>query len=134
MANLTKSQIRDILDEKKIFCKVDDDGDLYIVLEADDDFPGNVIVWFKFHEYFVEMMATSDWDISYLSTQRQLDLLNHLGSSCRFVNSFIKDGKELRISMEGFFGDAAPSREYLKAFYQPAFIWTSYKKAYQFVK
>ena len=47
---LTKKQLEDILEEMEIPYGEDDEGDLYTVMEADDDFAYDVVLWFTLNE------------------------------------------------------------------------------------
>lgn len=49
-SKLTKVSLRGMLDEMKIYHKVDDDGDYVIVQEADKDFEHDVYIWMILNE------------------------------------------------------------------------------------
>jgi len=44
--NPTKEQLRQLMDKAKLSHAVDDDGDFYVILHADQDYGYNVAIWF----------------------------------------------------------------------------------------
>ena len=59
MSEITKSRLRDLLDDLRFTVGKDDDGDYYTILEADDDFRHNVQIYFLATQGRLQMVASS---------------------------------------------------------------------------
>lgn len=91
---LTITQIRGYLDEKGITSRIDSDGDLYIVLSADEDFDHDVFVYFGIEDNWVRIFGlASNFDVEDHNKARVLFTINELNKKKRQPKGYLSGSR-----------------------------------------
>lgn len=110
---ISQELIRSYLDDLRISTSKDNEGDLYMMLEADDDFGHDVVVYF-----FVEdnQLGIYAFATGYKLTEDQLFdamvAVNNANLHKRYISGFIKDNS-IQVH-HWFYLDEEVSEEYIK--------------------
>ena len=105
---IDKATIRQYLDELNIPTRIDEDGDMVIVQEADADFPHNVVIFVVVNNNRLSYVAGAN---GYTPSQDPLFLANRHNCRRNLPTAVVRDGN---IRMEcTFLLDEEVSKEYI---------------------
>jgi len=112
---ITKSRFRQLLDEVGYRTALDNDGDFYTVLDADEDFNHDVFVYYVVNEekHAVSVIAiASDFELRENDKANALIKCNQWNYSHTVGQAYLKEG-EIQFRC-GFFLDEPISESYVK--------------------
>lgn len=88
---LTREFLRNLLDECCFVTRIDKEGDICALLDADDDFPHDVVLYFLIREGWMGMHAfVPDWNLN-LTPEQQFHIENRFNSERKLPKLYFRD-------------------------------------------
>lgn len=110
---ITQELIRSYLDDLQISSSKDNEGDLYMVLSADDDFGHDVVIYFFVEDNQLGIYAfPGKYKIEEDKLFDAMVAVNNANMRKRYISGFIKDNS-IQVH-HWFYLDEAVSEEYIK--------------------
>ena len=127
---LTKKQLRELIQDAEFACTQDEDGDLMLVLEADEDFPFDVTLWFNVTSEGENFNAIARCEE--LEVEDVLEFANEYNLNSTFLKAVSTDGEsalgfDVSCNLNGLSEDYFV-RNYIEGFIGE--VWSAYCQLY----